>query len=234
MFIHGWPLSHQQFEYQMNVLPALGFRCVGIDWRGFGQSDKPYHGYSFDRLADDLRVIIDELQLTDIILVGHSTGGGITIRYVARHRAHRVSQLVLVSAAAPTGFTAETANRLLREVHSDRPKMMRDVTDEFYFQYVSEPFADWFTGMGLQAAGWSTAAVVVMLRDENLYADLPHIQVPTVIIHGVHDKVVPFVKAEELHSRIPQSVLYPFHYSGHGPFWEERGRFNQILASFMS
>ncbi len=79
LFIHGWPLSYKQFEYQFNVLPAMGYRCIGLDWRGFGQSDKPYDGYNFDRLADDLHEVIEALHLEDITLLGHSTGGAIAI-----------------------------------------------------------------------------------------------------------------------------------------------------------
>lgn len=86
VFLHGWPFSHRQFEYQLNVLPAKGYRCIGIDWRGFGHSDKPIHGYHYDRLADDIRAVVDALRLKDFTLVGHSTGGGIAIRYAARHR----------------------------------------------------------------------------------------------------------------------------------------------------
>lgn len=80
LFIHGWPLNHNQFEYQFNYLPKLGYRCIGMDWRGYGNSDKPFDGYGFDRLADDLRMVIEALQLKNIILAGHSTGGAISIR----------------------------------------------------------------------------------------------------------------------------------------------------------
>jgi non-heme chloroperoxidase len=233
VFLHGWPLNRKQFEYQFDVLPAQGYRCVGMDWRGFGKSDKPFHGYNLDRLADDVRAVIDALQLGDVALAGHSTGGSIAIRYVARHRGHGVSRLVLIDAAAPTGFTKETADRLLAETLSDRPKMMRGVQETFFFQWVSRPFADWFERMGLEAAGWSTAAIIAMLRDEKLDADLPRIGVPTLIVHGVHDRVIPFAQAQEMNRRIPNSRLAPFYFSGHGAFWEERGKFNQLLAEFI-
>ncbi|GIQ68269.1 alpha/beta hydrolase [Xylanibacillus composti] len=232
VFLHGWPLSHKQFEYQFNVLPSMGYRCIGIDWRGFGQSDKPVSGYTYDRLADDIRVVVDTLQLRDFTLAGHSTGGAIAIRYMARHHGHGVSRLVLIDAAAPRGFTEETANHLLAEALQDRPKMMREVTETFFFQYISEPFSDWFMQMGMQAASWSTAAIIMTLRDENVAADLPQIAVPTLIVHGIHDKVIPFAQAHELHQAIRHSQLVPFSYSGHGPFWEERDRFNQLMAQF--
>lgn len=232
VFLHGWPLSHKQFEYQFQALPAMGFRCIGVDWRGFGAADKPFAGYTFDRLSDDLRVVFDTLGLRDATLAGHSTGGAIAIRYMTRHGGHGVSKLALISAAAPRGFTPETANRLLAEISNDRPAMMRGVAEGFFFRHTSEPFAEWFIRLGLDAAAWSTAAVVRMLRDETVGADLPRIRVPTLIVHGVHDAVIPFAQAEEMRAAIPLARLATFPYSGHGPFWEERETFNRLLAEF--
>lgn len=233
VFIHGWPLNHKQFEYQFDVLSTMGYRCIGIDWRGFGNSDKPINGYTLNRLAEDIRTVVGTLQLENFTLLGHSTGGAIAIRYMSRYNGYGVSRLVLVDAAAPTGFSAETANKYLKETLNDRPKMMQEVTDSFFFQYVTRPFSDWFFQMGLQAAGWSTAAVIILLRDEKLYDDLPKIVSPTLIVHGIHDKVIPFSQAKELKQKIRNSQLIPFQYSGHGPFWEERNKFNQILTQFI-
>jgi len=233
VFLHGWPLSNEQFEYQFNILPAMGYRCIGVDWRGFGKSDRPMSGYSFNRLADDIRSLVDTLQLTNFTLLGHSTGGAIAMRYVSRHHGFGVSKLVLVDAAAPVGFTAETANDFLKTCLNDRPKMMQNVTDNFFFQYITKPFSDWFMQMGLQAASWSTAAIIKTLRDEKLYADLPNIHIPTLIIHGIHDKVIPFSQAQELNQAIRNSKLVPFQYSGHGAFWEERDKFNSVITQFI-
>lgn len=140
---------------------------------------------------------------------------------------------MLVDAAAPTGFTAETADRYLAQTLNDRPKMMQDVIDGFFFQYITARFSDWFFQMGMQAAGWSTAAIIVLLRELNLYDDLPKIVAPTLIIHGVHDKVIPFSQAKEMNQLIPNSQLMPFKYSGHGAFREEREKFNRLLAQFI-
>lgn len=233
VFLHGWPLSHKQFEYQFNELPSMGYRCIGIDWRGFGKSDKPMSGYTFDRLADDIRAVVEALHLDHFTLVGHSTGGAIAIRYMSRHNGFGVSSLVLVDAAAPTGFTTETAAKFLTLASNDRPKMMREVMDSFFFQYISSSFAEWFLQLGYEAAGWSTAAIIRTLRDEQLYADLPKILVPTLIVHGVHDKVIPFAQAQELNKSIRNSQIVPFHYSGHGAFWEERDKFNQVVRQFI-
>lgn len=181
-------------------------------------------------MAADIRHVVGALQLNNVTLVGHSTGGAIAIRYMSRYNGYGVSKLVLVDAAAPVGFTKETADQLLQQALRDRPKMMRDVTDTFFFRYITESFSDWFFQLGLQAAGWSTKAVIKMLRDEKLYTDLPKLSAPAFIIHGIHDKVIPFAQAEELHQSIRNSQLIPFHYSGHGPFWEEREKFNRILT----
>ncbi|MCM3636386.1 alpha/beta hydrolase [Sporosarcina luteola] len=233
VFIHGWPLSHKQFEYQFDILPSMGFRCIGIDWRGFGNSDKPLDGYTLDRLADDIRAVVGALQLENFALVGHSTGGSIAIRYMTRYNGYGVSQLVLVDAAAPLGFSEETANRYLTQSVNDRPKMMQDVIDGFFFQYITNQFSDWFFQMGMQAAGWSTAAIIQLLRDLNLYKDLSEISAPTLIIHGIHDKVIPFSQAKEVNELIPNSRLISFKYSGHGAFWEERDKFNRLLTQFI-
>jgi len=229
VFIHGWPLSHKQFEYQFNILPAMGYRCIGIDWRGFGQSDKPISGYTYNRLAMDIYMVVCALQLNNFTLVGHSTGGAIVIRYMSKFNGIGVSKVVLVDAAAPIGFTKETANQFLKEALNDRPKMMQEVTDGFFFQYITDPFRDWFFQMGMQAASWSTAAVIRLLRDETLYEDLNKINTPTFIVHGIHDKVIPFAQAQQLNEKITNSQLIPFQYSGHGPFWEERDKFNELL-----
>ncbi|MDR6555512.1 alpha/beta hydrolase [Paenibacillus qinlingensis] len=233
LFIHGWPLNHNQFEYQFNFLPKLGYRCIGMDWRGYGNSDKPFDGYGFDRLADDIRVVIETLQLKNITLAGHSTGGAISIRYMARYKGYGVSKLVLIDAASPTSVPKEFTDKIIEETNNDRPKMLQSQTENFFFQYLSEPKSEWFFLMGLQAANWSTSAIMVTLRDENVYNDLGHIHVPTLIIHGIHDKIVPFTQAQETNKLINNSQLVPFQYSGHCPFLEERDRFNQLLATFV-
>lgn len=233
VFLHGWPLSHEQFEYQYNVLPALGYRCIGIDWRGFGKSDRPFEGYSFNRLADDVFAVVNALQLNHFALLGHSTGGAIALRYVARYKGFGVSKLILVASAAPVGFTQETAQSFLELAYNDRPKMMQKVIDGFFFQYITKEFSDWFMNMGMEAASWSTIAIINTLRDETLYEDLSKVHVPTSIIHGIHDKVIPFAQAHELHQGIKHSRIVPFQYSGHGTFWEERDKFNKVLCQFV-
>ncbi|CAM2868379.1 alpha/beta hydrolase [Paenibacillus sediminis] len=242
VFIHGWPVNHKIFEYQFNRLPIMGYRCIGIDLRGFGKSDRPWTGYSYNRLADDIRVIIDTLGLQNITLLGHSMGGAISIRYMARHAGYQVSKLALVGAAAPVytrrpdfpyGRTKEEANKLIEGTYNDRPKMLEDLGDLYFERYITGSFKKWFQGLGMEASGHSSAMAMMSLRDEDLRPDLPKIHVPTAIFHGVQDKRCPFVLAELMHAGITGSELIPFQYSGHGIFYCEKDKFNRELVRFI-
>ncbi|MGL5512748.1 MAG: alpha/beta fold hydrolase, partial [Sporomusa sp.] len=149
VFIHGWPANHKMFEYQFNELPSRGYRCIGIDVRGFGNSDKPWDGYSYNRLADDICCVVEQLELKDIILAGHSTGGAIAVRYMGRYNGYGVARLALFASAAPSlvqrpnfpyGATRETIDKIIEGAYIDRPKMLQDFGDIFFFQHVTAPF----------------------------------------------------------------------------------------------
>ena len=213
VFLHGWPGNHNLFEYQFNQLPKLGYRCIGIDQRGFGKSDKPYRGYDYDRLSDDVRCVVNGLKLHDFTLAGHSTGGAIAIRYMSRHKGYGVSKLALFAAAAPSlikrpnfpyGLEKEDVIKIIEGTYTDRPKMLSDFGDTFFFQHISKPFSD-----------------------------LAEINVPTLIIHGIHDKVVPFQLGKVQNQSIRNSKLLPFEFSGHASFYDQRDRFNEELVKFI-
>lgn len=241
LFLHGWPGSHRLFEYQFDVLPEMGFRCIGIDTRGFGNSDKPFDGYDYDRLADDVRAVIDVLGLKDITLAGHSTGGAIAIRYMARHRGYGVSKLALFAAAAPSlikrpdfpyGLDKEAVVQIIDGTNTDRPSMLVGFGNMFFFQHITEPFSQWFFQIGLQAAGWATAAIANTWLREVLFSDLEEIDVPTLIIHGIHDQIVPYSLGEIQHQYIKDSRLILLEFSGHGAFYDQKDEFNRALAEF--
>lgn len=243
VFLHGWPGSHKLFEYQFNVLPKMGYRCIGIDQRGFGESDKPFKGYDYDRLADDVRKTVEVLSLDDFTLLGHSTGGAIAIRYMARHNGFGVSKLVLCAAAAPSlikrqyfsyGLEKKAVIDIIKGTYSDRPKMLQGFGDIFFYKHITEPFANWFFQLGLQAASWSTAEIAnTWLGEERLFSDLEKINVPTLILHGIHDKVCLFPLAEAQRNGIRNSKLVAFEESGHGLFYDEMDRFNKELMEFI-
>ncbi|HWR09343.1 alpha/beta hydrolase [Sporomusa sp.] len=242
LFLHGWPLSHNAYEYQFNQLPKMGYRCIGIDTRGFGNSDRPWHGYDYDRLSDDVRAVVEALNIKNFTLGGHSMGGAIAIRYMTRHNGCGVAKLALFGAAAPSvtrrpdfpyGLPKEDVTQFIQQTYNDRPKMLQGVGDIFFFQYLTGPFADWFLQLGLQAAGWSTAMCAATFRDESLFADLGRIRVPTLILHGIHDKVCLFPLGIAQKEGIRNSRLVPFKYSGHGLFYDERDKFNMELTQFI-
>lgn len=243
VFLHGWPGSHKLFEYQFNVLPKMGYRCIGIDQRGFGESDKPFKGYDYDRLADDVRKVVEVLGLEDFTLLGHSTGGAIAIRYMAKHNGFRASKLVLCAAAAPSliqrqyfpyGLQKQAVIDIIKGIYSDRPKMLQGFGDIFFYKHITESFAKWFFQLGLQAASWSTAEIAnTWLGEESLFSDLEKINVPTLILHGIHDKVCLFPLAEAQRNGIRNSKLVTFEESGHGLFYDEMDKFNKELMKFI-
>ena len=242
LFLHGWPVNLNQFEYQYNRLIALNYRCIGMDMRGFGKSDRPLFGYDYDRLSDDVLRVIEFLGLRGLTLSGHSTGGAVAVRYMARHGGRRVAKLALFAAAAPSlirrpgfpyGLTEDTVDRMIEATGRDRPQMLRDFGEIFFYRPVTPPFADWFFLMGLEAAPWATAAVSRAWLRETMFGDLKKIRVPTLILHGVHDQVCPFPLAEAQREGIRGSELVPFEDSGHGLFYDERDRFNDELIRFL-
>ena len=242
LFIHGWPANHKMFEYQYNALVPLGYRCIGMDMRGFGKSDKPLSGYTYNRLADDIRCVIEAMGLRDITLLGHSTGGAVAIRYMSRHNGHGVAKLALLASAAPSliqrpyfpyGQTTETIEQIIDSTLKDRPQMLADFGKLFFYHQVSDPFAEWFNQLGLEAASWSTVAVSKAWLAEELFYDLPRVLVPTLILHGVHDQVCLYPLALAQHQGIARSQLVTFEDSGHGLFYDEMEKCNRELAQFI-
>ena len=242
LFVHGWPGDHTLFEYQYSYLPKLGYRCIGIDYRGFGKSDRPWNGYNYDRISDDLRCIINSMRLSNITLLGHSTGGAICARYMARHRGYGVSKLVLCAAAAPSlierphfpyGLRKEEVLEIIEGLHNDRPNTLREFGSRVFYNPVSPALSDWVFQLGLHAASWSTEAITYAWLDEELFDDLKRIRVPTLILHGLNDQVCKFPLAEAQKELIKSSRLVPIESCGHFLFYDQRERFNRELVDFL-
>ena len=243
LFVHGWPGNHNLFEYQYDQLPKAGCRCVGIDYRGFGRSDRPWHGYDYDRLADDLMIIVNAMMLKNFVLAGHSTGGAICVRYMARHNGYGVSKLALMAAAAPSliqrpyfpyGLPKEDVINIINGTYTDRPNMLKGFGDMIFYNKVSDAMSDWIFQLGLQAAGWSTAFIAnTWLGEEGLFYDLKKINVPTLILQGVNDKVCLFPLAVAQQGSIPGSRLVPLEECGHFLFIDQRDKCNRELLRFI-
>lgn len=242
-FVHGWPGNHNLFEYQFDYLPQMGYRCIGMDYRGFGKSDRPWTGYDYDRLSDDIRCVVNEMELRNFTLLGHSTGGAICVRYMARHREYGVSKLVLCAAAAPSliqrpyfpyGLKREDVLNIIQGVYTDRPQTLRAFGNMIFYNPVSQALSDWIFQLGLQAAGWSTAAIAnTWLDEEGLFGDLKKIHVPTLILHGINDQVCLFPLAIAQNESIKNSKLVPFEYCGHFLFYDQLDKFNEELIEFL-
>ncbi len=241
--VHGWPLNHSMFEYQLDLLPKLGFRCIAVDLRGFGNSDAPWSGYGYDRLADDLYTIIRMINVPRMSLVGFSMGGAVAIHYMARYREYKISKLALLSAAAPCfvsrkgcpgGLPLEQVNALIAQIGRDRPQAIYDFEKSFFGQPITPAFGEWFRSVTLSGPGYSTLETAETLRDADLRADLEQISVPTGIFYGILDKICPKELALTLNRNIRNSKLYRFEQSGHAIFYDELEKFNQELSSFLT
>lgn len=242
VFVHGWPLSREIFEYQLNVLPRHGVRCVSIDLRGFGDSDKPWYGYGYDRMAEDLHKVLTAMDLKRVTLFGFSMGGAVCARYAARHGSARVSRLVLCGAACPSfiqrpgypfGKSCEEVDNLIAACGNNRPKSVSDFGKTCFSSKPGDEFMGWVGSLCLKASGYATAKSLEALRDEVLFDDLCRISVPTAIFHGLHDKVCPFVFASIMHESIRNSFVVPFEKSGHALFYDEKEKCNVKLLEFI-
>nr|WP_102716522.1 alpha/beta hydrolase [Paenibacillus castaneae] len=246
IFLHGWPLNTRMFENQFTLLTEQGYRCIGIDQRGFGKSYAPAAGYDYNRLSDDVRAVIHYLKLDKAVLIGFSVGGAIAIRYMARHGGYGIQKLALLGAAAPVftqredypyGIEQDAANEQIAAIYKDRPQMIRDFNEHFLAKGVdngiSEPFGNWLQQLGLDASAWGTVRTFESLRDEDLRADIVQIKAPTTIFQGQLDSICPPEFAKLLLNGIDGSTLVTFERSGHGMLFDEPVRFNKELLDFL-
>lgn len=238
LLIHGWPLSHEIFEYQTELLLENGYRVVSLDLRGFGASDTPAFGYCYDQMAMDIHRVVECLGLRRFTLVGFSMGGAIALRYMRICRGQGVCRLILLSAAAPMwtqregypyGMTCESVNALIDQAATDRPQLARDFSRLLFACAHSEAAVDWFRDIALSASGVGTIQAAISLRDEDGRADLSCVQAPTVIIHGAQDRIVPRELAQLQCQGIANARLVTLENSGHGIMYDELDAFNEAF-----
>ena len=243
VLIHGWPLSDEMYEYQYNDLINNKFRVIGITLRGFGQSSKPYGLYDYDVHARDIKEILDHLDINKAVLGGFSMGGSIAIRYVSSYKAAHISKLALFGAAAPIwtqrkdfpyNLLKKAVDDLIELNYKDRPKLLTDFTKIFSATptALNKGIGSWLNGICLRASSYATAQCLIALRDTDLRKDLTKIKIPTLIMHGKHDKICSFDLAEQMKAGISDSQLIPFENSGHSLFLEETEKFNATLIKF--
>lgn len=244
VLIHGWPLSNAMFEYQYQELIGQGFQVIGITLRGFGKSDKPYGRYNYDVFADDIKVVLDELDIEDATLGGFSMGGAISTHYVVRHHAAHVGKLALFGAAAPKwtsgndypyGFTTEEVDGMIEQSKTNRAALYNTFGSIFTASPTSLPAGldSWLGGINWEASPYAATQCLIALRDEDLRSEISQIKIPVAIFHGVQDKIVPFSIGEQALQSLENAYLVRFENSGHGLFVEEREKFNRELIKFI-
>lgn len=243
VLIHGWPLSDAMYEYQYQYLSRKGFRVIGITLRGFGQSDKPYGKYDFDVFSDDIKVVLEKLNIQDAVLGGFSMGGAVVIHYVTKYNAAHISKLALFGAAAPSwkqregfpyGISDADAEGLIKATMTSRQDLIAGFGAAFPAKEgsISKNVEKWLESINLQAWPYAITQSITALRDLDLRQSLSKIKIPTAIFHGTQDKLCPFVFAEQLQQGINNSFIVKFENSGHALFVEEAEKFNTELEKF--
>jgi non-heme chloroperoxidase len=248
VLIHGWPSSKDMWEYQIDDLVNAGLRVIKYDRRGFGKSDKPWDGYDYDTLTDDLHAILEGLDLRDAVLVGFSMGGGEAVRYFSRYGSSgRVSGLILVSSVTPfLGETSDNPEGVPQAVFADMMDQMKedriDFLDKFGEQFfgvgmlshpVSKPYLQYFRGLAEVALPRATQQCALSFANTDFRADVEAVNVPTLIIHGDADKTVPLdASGARTAKMIPKAVFKVYEGAPHGLFYTERKRLNQDIIDF--
>jgi len=205
VFSHGWPLSADAWDDQMIFLASNGYRCVAHDRRGHGRSSQPWNGNDMDTYADDLAELVEALDLREAIHVGHSTGGGEVARYIGRHGSSRVAKAVLIgaitplmlkTAANPGGLPMEVFDGIRAGVKADRSQFFKDLSGPFYGANrpganVSQGLRDTFWLQGMQAGIRGVYECIKVFSETDQTEDLKKIDVPTLVMHGDDDQIVP-------------------------------------------
>jgi len=247
VFSHGWPLSADAWEDQMLFLAERGYRCIAHDRRGHGRSSQPWQGNDMDRYADDLADLVQTLDLPKAIHVGHSTGGGEVARYIGRHGTRRVTRAVLIGAITPfmlktpknpEGTPLEAFDAIRAGVRADRSQFFRDLSVPFYGANrpgakVSQGLRDSFWLQGMMCGMKGAYDCIRQFSETDHTEDLRKFDVPTLILHGDDDQIVP-IKASALVSAklVKGAKLVVVPGAPHGLCSTEKDRINQELLAF--
>jgi non-heme chloroperoxidase len=249
VFSHGWPLSAEAFEDQMFFLTAHGFRCIAHDRRGHGRSDQPWEGNDLDTYADDLATLVETLDLKQAVHIGHSTGGGEVARYIGRHGTRRVAKAVLIGAIPPLMLKTETNpvgtpiavfDQLRAAVQADRSQFWTDLSLPFYGYNrtdakISQGVREAFWRQGMMAGFPASYFCIKAFSETDLTEDLAKFDVPTLIIHGDDDQIVPIAASAMLSSKlIKDATLKVYAGAPHGMCTTLKDRVNAELLAFLS
>ena len=249
VFSHGWPLSADSWEAQMLFLASSGYRCIAHDRRGHGRSSQPWSGNEMDTYADDLSELIETLDLKDAVLVGFSAGGGEVARYIGRHGTKRVAKAALISAvpplmlktaANPGGLPMEVFDKIRIGAIADRSQLYKDLASGPFFganrpgAVVSQGMIDSFWLQGMRAGHKNTLDCIKAFSETDFTDDLRSFDVPTLIVHGDDDQIVPIGAAALLSSKLVKNATLKI-YAGapHGLTDTHKERLNADLLAFL-
>lgn len=249
VFSHGWPLTADSWEAQMFFLAEHGYRCIAHDRRGHGRSSQPWSGNEMDTYADDLAELIETLDLQKAVLFGFSTGGGEVARYIGRHGTRRVAKAGLISAvpplmvktpANPGGLPVEVFDGIRAGSIADRSQLYKELAAGPFFGFnrpgakVSQGLIDWFWLQGMLGGHKSTYDCIKAFSETDFTEDLKKFDVPTLIIHGDDDQVVPIGAAGLASAKlIPQAILKVYPGAPHGLTDTHKDQLNADLLAFL-
>jgi non-heme chloroperoxidase len=250
VFSHGWPLNGDAWDAQSFLVASHGYRAIAHDRRGHGRSSQAWNGNDMDTYADDLATLIEDLDLRDAVLVGHSTGGGEVTRYAGRHGTDRVARMVLVgaipplmlkTAANPGGLPIEVFDGLRSGVATDRSQFYKDLSQSFYGANrpnakVSQGILDMFWLWSMQVGFKGAYDCIKVFSETDLTEDLKKIDVPVLFIHGDDDQIVPFADSAELAVKIVKDgtlKVYPGAPHGLPMLPAYKDQFNADLLAFL-
>jgi len=249
VFSHGWPLSADSWEAQMLFLASRGCRCIAHDRRGHGRSSQPWHGNEMDTYADDLATLIEKLDLGNAVLIGFSTGGGEVARYIGRHGTRRLAKAALVSAvpplmlrtaANPGGLPLEVFDGLRAGSVADRSQLYKDLAGGPFFGFnrpgakVSQGMIDSFWLQGMQAGHKNAYDCIKAFSETDFTEDLRRFDVPTLVLHGDDDQIVPIGASARASSKLVKNaklIVYPG--APHGLTDTHKARLNEDLLAFI-
>jgi len=250
VFSHGWPLSSDSWEAQMLFLAAEGYRCIAHDRRGHGRSSQPWNGNEMDTFADDLAELIETLDLTDVVLIGFSMGGGEVARYIGRHGTKRLAKAALISAvpplmlktaANPDGLPIEKFDEIRQGALADRSQLYQDIASGPFFganrpgAKVSQGMIDSFWLQGMQAGHKNTFDCIKAFSETDFTEDLKKFDIPTLIIHGDDDQIVPIGAAAISSAKLVRNAtlkVYPG--APHGLADTHKDQLNADLLAFLN
>jgi non-heme chloroperoxidase len=248
VFSHGWPLSADAFEDQMFYFASRGYRCIAHDRRGHGRSSQPWSGNDMDTYAEDLATLVEKLDLKDAIHIGHSTGGGEVARYIGRYGTKRVAKAVLIAAVPPimlktasnpSGLPISVFDGIRSGVQSDRSQFFKDLSVPF-FGYnrpgakISEGVRESFWLQAMRAGFPAAYFCIKAFSETDQTEDLKRMEVPTLVIQGDDDQIVPFADSGELQAKLlPHAKLKVYKGAPHGLCTTLKDQVNEDLLAFI-